>query len=107
MNVYSGQNIMSLLFPMFYYTVTRVRVCALHNYHKLLTKTLHNHCESSFIDRVKRISVASEVLCNSLLVKNKFRVHVEPRANLRLSEMLLGKFRVAAAEARSFMRAYL
>lgn len=61
-----------------------------------------------FIDRVKRISAASEALCNSLLVKNKFRVHVEqPRANLRLSEMLLGKFRVAATEARSFMRAYL
>lgn len=51
--------------------------------------------------------MASEVLCNSLLVKNKFRVHVEPWANLRLSEMLLGKFRVAAAEARSFIRAYL
>jgi len=51
--------------------------------------------------------MVSEVLYNSLLVKNKFRVHVEPRANLRLSEILLGKFRVAATEARSFIQAYL
>jgi len=108
MNVYSriAQNIMSLLFPMLYRAYyTRMRVCACHNYHRLLSKALRNCCESFFIDRVKRILVASEALCNSLLVKNKFRV--EPRANLRLSEMLLGKFRVAAAEARSFMRVYL
>lgn len=87
--------------------ITRVDVCTRCTYHTVLTKGLRNRCESFFIDRVKRIFVASKVLYNSLLVKNKFRVHVEPRANLRLSEMLLGKFRVAATEARSFMRAYL
>lgn len=65
---------------------------------------MRNRFVSLFIDRAK---AASEALRNSLLVRNKFRVHVEPRANLRLSEMLRGKFRVAAAEAGSFMRAYL
>lgn len=66
---------------------------------------MRNRFESFFIDRVKTVDKAP---CNSLLVRNKFRVRrVEPRANLRLSEVLPGKFRVAAAEAGSFMRAYL
>lgn len=81
------------------------RVNARHNYSGLLMEAAGNRFES-FFHRSRRDN-ADKAPCNSLLVRNKFRVRVEPRANLRLSEMLLGKFRVAAAEVGSFMRAYL
>lgn len=79
-----------------------IYVCALCNYRESSTEALRNRCESFFIDRVK---AASELCVIHCLLGISFAFYVEPRANLRLSEMLLRKFRVATTETGSFMRA--
>lgn len=67
-------------------------------------KTLRNRCESFLLIASRRPAKLCVIHC---WLGISFAFTVEPRANLRLSEMLLGKFRVAAAEVGSFMRAYL
>lgn len=105
MNVYSGitQNIMSLLFLMKRITTRTVIISARYNYHALLMKALRNR-ESFLLIASRRPTKLYVIHC---WLEISFAFTVEPRANLRLSEMLLEKFRVAAAEAGSFMRAYL